>query len=53
MLLYFILYYNSSIFLFSPLDVQALLLADVLVFLQEKDQKYVFASLVGTVYYTR
>ncbi|XP_028811943.1 A-kinase anchor protein 13 isoform X2 [Denticeps clupeoides] len=26
-------------------DVQALLLSDVLVFLQEKDQKYVFASL--------
>lgn len=33
-------------FVFSSPDVQALLLSDVLVFLQEKDQKYVFASLV-------
>lgn len=30
---------------YSP-DVQALLLRDVIVFLQEKDQKYIFASLV-------
>lgn len=28
-------------------DVHAMLLSDVLVFLQEKDQKYVFASLVS------
>lgn len=27
-------------------EVQAVLLSDMLVFLQEKDQKYVFASLV-------
>lgn len=29
-------------------DVQAMLLSDMLVFLQEKDQKYVFASLVSS-----
>lgn len=28
-------------------EVQAVLLTDILVFLQEKDQKYVFASLVS------
>lgn len=33
-------------------DVRALLLSDVLVFLQEKDQKYVFASLVSCAPYT-
>lgn len=32
--------------LFSFAEVQAVLLSDMLVFLQEKDQKYVFASLV-------
>lgn len=31
---------------FSFAEVQAVLLSDMLVFLQEKDQKYVFASLV-------
>lgn len=31
---------------FYVTDVHAMLLSDVLVFLQEKDQKYVFASLV-------
>lgn len=30
----------------SSAEVQAVLLSDMLVFLQEKDQKYVFASLV-------
>lgn len=30
----------------SPLDVLAVLLTDVLLLLQEKDQKYVFASVV-------
>lgn len=34
---------------FHP-DVHAMLLSDVLVFLQEKDQKYVFASLVSCDY---
>lgn len=32
----------------DPADVHALLLSDVFVFLQEKDQKYVFAMLVRT-----
>lgn len=31
---------------FSFAEVQAVLLSDMLVFLQEKDQKYIFASLV-------
>lgn len=31
---------------FSFAEVQAVLLSDMLIFLQEKDQKYVFASLV-------
>lgn len=30
-------------------EVQAMLLSDVLVFLQEKDTKYVFASLVSDI----
>lgn len=39
--------FNIVVFCFNPVtDVQALLLSDVLTFLQEKDQKYVFASLV-------
>lgn len=33
---------------FLPPDVHALLLSDVFVFLSEKDQKYVFAMLVGS-----
>lgn len=42
---------NSFLSCFSlvgPADVHALLLSDVFVFLQEKDQKYVFAMLVGS-----
>lgn len=34
----------------SP-EVHALLLSDVFVFLQEKDQKYVYAMLVGSCYH--
>jgi hypothetical protein len=33
--------------LFPFTEVQAVLLTDILVFLQEKDQKYIFASLVS------
>lgn len=33
-----------------PLDVLAILLTDVLLLLQEKDQKYVFASVVCVLY---
>lgn len=32
---------------FAPTEVQAVLLSDILVFLQDKDQKYIFASLVS------
>ncbi|KAK3533714.1 hypothetical protein QTP70_023967 [Hemibagrus guttatus] len=40
------LYFNITALSFNPVtDVQALLLTDVLIFLQEKDQKYVFAIL--------
>lgn len=40
---------ESSLFplCFHFAEVQAVLLTDILVFLQEKDQKYVFASLVS------
>lgn len=31
----------------SVLDVQVLLMTDILVFLQEKDQRFIFASLVN------
>lgn len=36
-------------FVFFPSEVHALMLSDVLVFLQEKEQKYVFAMLVRLV----
>lgn len=32
---------------FCLVDVQVLLMTDIVVFLQEKDQRYVFASLVS------
>lgn len=45
--------YNSLIHRFClSTDVLALLLSDSLVFLQEKDQKYIFAAVVGFYYYT-
>lgn len=31
----------------SVVDVQVLLMTDILVFLQEKDQRFIFASLVS------
>lgn len=34
-------------FLCAPTDILAVLLSDVLLLLQEKDQRYVFASVVG------
>lgn len=41
--------YTGCCYLFlGAADVHAMLLSDVLVFLQEKDQKYVFASLVSS-----
>lgn len=36
---------TSNIFFFE--DILALLLTDVLLFLQEKDQKYIFAAVVS------
>lgn len=48
------MYFNIPLLCFNPVtDVQALLLSDVLIFLQEKDQKYVFASLVCLTQITR
>lgn len=41
-----VLMYCISLFL-SVVDVQVLLMTDILVFLQEKDQRYIFASLVS------
>lgn len=34
-------------FFLFVVDVQVLLMTDILVFLQEKDQRYIFASLVS------
>jgi len=38
---------NQNLFSFVTVDILAVLLNDVLLLLQEKDQKYVFASVVG------
>ena len=38
---------NTSNIFFSFEDILALLLTDVLLFLQEKDQKYIFAAVVS------
>lgn len=39
-------FWRSTNVPFAPTEVQAVLLSDILVFLQDKDQKYIFASLV-------
>lgn len=41
---------NQNLFSFVTVDILAVLLNDVLLLLQEKDQKYVFASVVGIGY---
>lgn len=40
-------WHGSDDIIWSSTDVLAFLLSDSLVFLQEKDQKYIFAAVVG------
>lgn len=40
-------WHESDDIIWSSTDVLAFLLSDSLVFLQEKDQKYIFAAVVG------
>lgn len=43
-----VFWFYKSISVALPLDILAVLLSDVLLLLQEKDQKYVFAAVVST-----
>lgn len=44
--------YSACVFACLCLDVQVLLMTDILVFLQEKDQRYIFSCLVSKAHIT-